>query len=112
MTGDATNPVTPRTPRTRRTAANRNTGGSRAGSRSREKMVRAVIDGLLQIAGDDAAPVSARINAYSLLGRHFGLFSGKEEEARSDLADLMAEIADRRRKDAEPERKDAHNDEG
>ena len=112
MSGDPTNTAASGTSRPRRTAAKRATGGSRAGRRSRAAMVRAVIDGLLQIAGDDAAPVAARINAYSLLGRHFGLFSGKEEAARSDLADLMAEIADRRRKDAVPEREDGHYGEG
>ena len=68
--------------------------------RPQTDMERVIIDGLFEIAGDGTAPVAARVSAYSLLGRHFGLFSGGGEESRSDLADLMKEIAERQRSDA------------
>ena len=56
-----------------------------------------IIDGLAKIAADETAPVTARVSAYSLLGKHLGLFAGSAMEPGSDLAALMREIADRNR---------------
>jgi len=60
-----------------------------------------IIAGLAGIAMDENAPVTARVSAYNLLGKHLGLFAGGGGESDSDLAALMREIADRNQEPSE-----------
>ena len=54
-----------------------------------------IIDGLAKIAADEGAPVTARVSAYGLLGKHFGLFQAAEDRTPSDLEALLRELAER-----------------
>ncbi len=74
-----------------------NPDGASTQTRDRDAPIESeeIIKGLAGIAMDETAPVTARVSAYSLLGKHLGLFAGIGGEAHSDLAALMREIADR-----------------
>ena len=54
-----------------------------------------IIQGLAKIAADESAPVTARVSAYGLLGKHFGLFLTPGDQAPSDLEALIRELAER-----------------